>query len=253
MSRKFIALVLPLVLMVGLSTAGRASASPTWFQFGPVESADIVTLTYKPGGENGGEYYAGQYNGTTATTQAGLSSASAQTFQTFCVDLFHDASNGQQYEVTQTPTVPTLNNGAQVNYLYQTYGESKISGTYSSLTVNGTTYHNVAANDYAAALQLAIWDELANNGTTSGALSYSIVTGNASTVQSLVSSFLAAAATSTQTNGWFLQSDSPQPAGFSQGQSFLVSPAPASLKLGVLALCCVIPVCQWRRRRVASV
>jgi hypothetical protein len=251
MSRRKIALILPLFLVIGASLPGRLLASPEWFQFGPVESADIVTLNYPAGGENGGEYYAGQYKGTTASTQAGLSSGSAATFQTFCVDLFHDVSNGQQYQVTQTATVPTLNNGKQVNWLYQTYGETQITGTYSTLVANGQTYHNVAANDYAAALQLAIWTELANSGSMTGPLSYSIVTGNASTVLSLVSNFLAAAATSTQTNGWFLQSDASQPAGYSQGQSFIVSPAPGTLKLGVLALCCVIPVCRWRRRRPA--
>jgi hypothetical protein len=251
MSRTKIALIVPLVLVLGASAPERLLASPEWFQFGPVESADIVTLNYAPGGENGGEYYAGQYLGTAATTQAGLSSSSAQTFQTFCVDLFHDVSNGQQYEVTQTATVPTLNNGAQVNYLYQTYGETKITGTYATLVVNGTTYHNVAANDYAAALQLAIWTELANSGSTTGPFSYSLDSGNASTVSSLVSSFLAAAANSTLQSGAFLQGDSSQPAGYTQGQSFLVSPTPGTLNLGILALCCVIPVCGWRRFRSA--
>jgi hypothetical protein len=245
------ALVLPLVLMVGVCAPGRASASPTWFQFGPVESADIVTLNYSAAGLTGGEYYAGQYKGTEATTLAGLSGSSAQTFQTFCVDLFHDVVNNQQYEVNLTPTVPGLNNGKQINFLYQSFGQNQITGTYSTLVVNGQTYHNVAANDYAAALQLAIWDELANSGSTSGPFSYGIVTGNAATVTSLVSNFLAAAANSTQTSGYYLQALSTQPAGYSQGQSFLVSPAPATLTLGVLTLCCVIPACYWRRRQQA--
>jgi hypothetical protein len=249
MSRRKIALIVPLVLVLAASAPGRLLASPEWFQFGPVESADIVTLTYAAGGETGGEYYAGQYMGTAATTQSGLSTSTAQKFQTFCVDLFHDVSNGQQYQVTQTATVPTLNNGAQVNYLYQTFGETQITGTYATLVVNGTTYHNVAANDYAAALQLAIWSELANNGNTTGPMSYTIVSGNASVVNSLVSSFLAAAANSTLESGWFLQGDTTQPAGYSDGQSFLVSPAPPTLTLGALALCCVIPVCGWRRFR----
>jgi hypothetical protein len=251
MSRIRFAVVLSLVSMIGVWAPGRASASPTWFQFGPVESADIVTLNYAAAGLTGGEYYAGQYKGTEAATVAGLSSASAQTFQTFCVDLFHDVTNNQQYEVNLTATVPALNNGAQVNYLYQTYGENQITGTYSTLVVNGQTYHNVAASDYAAALQLAIWTELANSGSTSGPFSYSLVTGNVATVTSLVASFLAAAANSTQTTGWYLQALSTQPAGYSQGQSFLVTPVPSTLKLSALALCCVIPACYWRRRRLA--
>lgn len=256
MSRSKTALILPLVLVIGAATAGRVSASPEWFQFGPVESADIVTLKYAPAGLNGGEYYAGQYKGTISGSQAGLSS-SPFTFQTFCVDLFHDVSNYQQYEVTPTATVPTLNNGAQVNWLYQTYGETQITGTYSTLVVNGQTFHNVAANDYAAALQLAIWTELANSGSVSGPLSYTVVQGNSSTVLSLVSDFLAAAAGSTLTNGLYLQALSSQPAGYTQGQSFLepnstplVTPAPPTFTLGALALCCVVPVCCWRRRRL---
>src|SRR5580704_10055515 len=104
------AVVFPLVVMAGLCAPGRASASPTWFQFGPVESADIVTLHYAPASLNG-QYYAGQYKGTEASTLAGLSTPSAQTFQTFCVDLFHQSVDNQKYEVTQTATVPTLNNG----------------------------------------------------------------------------------------------------------------------------------------------
>ena len=250
MSRLKAGLVLPLALVLAISSQSRSSASPTWFQFGPVESADIVTLNYAAAGLTGGEYYAGQYLGTEAPTQAGLSLKSANTFQTFCVDLFHDVSNGQQYEVNLTPTSGNLNQAAQINYLYQTYGESQITGTYATLVVNGTTYHNVAASDYAAALQLAIWTELANSGSTSGPFSYGIVTGNASTVTSLVASFLAAAANSTLASGYYYQSLSSQPAGYSQGQSFLATPAPSSLQLSVLALCCVIPVC-WVRRRQA--
>jgi hypothetical protein len=247
------AFIAPLVLMIGVAAPGRVSASPTWFQFGPVESADIVTLNYAAAGLTGGEYYAGQYKGTESATQAGLSNPSAaNTFQTFCVDLFHDVSNNQQYEVAQTATVPALNNGAQVNYLYQTYGENQITGTYATLVVNGQTYHNVAASDYAAALQLAIWTELANSGSTSGPFSYGIVSaGNAATVTSLVANFLAAASNSTITSGWYLQALASQPAGYSQGQSFLVTPAPSTLTLGALVLCCVIPVCHWRRRRLA--
>jgi len=252
MSRFKIALILPLVLVIGASAAGRVSASPEWFQFGPVESADIVTLNYAAAGLNGGEYYSGQYKGTEAPSQGALSNPSAaKTFQTFCVDLFHDVSDNQQYEVAQTATVPALNNGAQINYLYQTYGQNQITGTYASLVVNGQTYHNVAANDYAAALQLAIWTELANSGSTSGPFSYGIVTGNAATVTSLVANFLAAANSSPVASGWYLQALSSQPAGYTQGQSFLVTPAPPTLTLGALAFCCAIPVCCWRRRRPA--
>jgi hypothetical protein len=250
MSKVKFGLVAAFLAFVGVTAPGRASASPMWFEFGPVESADIVTLTYAAAGLTGGEYYAGQYMGTEASTQSGLSSSSATTFQTFCVDLFHDVSNGQQYQVTLTPTVGNLNNATQINYLYQTYGEKMISGTYSSLVVNGTTYHNVSGGDYAAALQLAIWDELANNGSTSGPLSYTIVTGSSSTVLSLVSSFLAAASADALQNGTYWQADSSQPSGYTQGQSFLMSSAPSSLLLCVMALGCVIPFYASRRRRL---
>jgi hypothetical protein len=252
MSKVRFGVVLAFLAFVGLIAPGRVSASTTWFEFGPVESADIVTLTYAAAGLTGGEYYAGQYNGTVASTQSGLSSSSAVTFQTFCVDLFHDVSNNQQYEVTLTPTVGNLNNATQINYLYQTYGEQYINGTYSTLVVNGTTYHNVAADDYAAALQLAIWDELANNGSTSGPLSYSIVTGSSSMVLSLVSSFLAAANGDPLQNGNYWQANASQPAGYDQGQSFLMSSAPSSLLLGAMALGCLMPFCAWRRRQLLA-
>jgi hypothetical protein len=246
MSPRF-ALILPFVLVIGAFAPGRLSASPTWFQTGSIESSDVVKITYAPGGENGGQYNVGQYKGTMASTAAGLSSPSAQTFQTFSVDLVH-SFNSQPYEGTQTGTVPALNRGAQVNYLYQTYGTTKAQ-SYLTYVLNGQGYKLLTANDYAAALQIAIWDEIANNGNTTGPFSYSLVTGNATTVASLVSNFLAVAAHSTDNSGWYLQSASSQPAGYSQGQSFLVTPAPPTLSLSAVALCCVFPACYLRRRR----
>jgi hypothetical protein len=61
-----------------------------------------------------------------------------------------------------------------------------------------------------------------------------VVTGNASTVASLVSSFLAVAANSTLESSWLLPGDTLQPAEYSDGQSVLASP---TLKLGAMALC----------------
>ncbi len=57
----------------------------------------------------------------------------------------------------------------QIAFLYNNFGINTIDGG-GSYTVG--PYSGVSGNDLAAGLQLAIWDELANNGTTSGPLSY---------------------------------------------------------------------------------
>ncbi len=122
------------------------------------------------------------------------------------------------------------------------------------LVVNGQTYHNVAANDYAAALQLAIWTELANSGSTTGPFSYSVVTGNSATVVRRWSrDFLAAAGIRLRRTGGICRLFRRSRPDMSQGQSFLVTPRHRQrlLTLGALALCCVIPACYWRRRRQA--
>ena len=56
----------------------------------------------------------------------------------------------------------------------------------------------MSGNDLAAGLQLAIWDELVNTGTTSGPLSYY---GESAAVDNLVAYFLSDAATNSAGGG----------------------------------------------------
>ena len=87
-------------------------------------------------------------------------------FNTFCVDLFDDVNIGQKYLVNPLSTDDGLANGEQVAYLYNTYGTATISPAARPRTPMAMAF-TLANSDYAAALQLAIWDELANGGQAS--------------------------------------------------------------------------------------
>jgi hypothetical protein len=128
-------------------------------QFNGEVAADIVTLNYNlPGHPTlNGQYYAGQLS---ATVSSSPDMSNGTTFNTFCVDLDHDVNNGQEYPANILSTNDGLTNGGAIAYLYATYGTSTLSDP-----------------DYAAALQLAIWDETANNGrgqSPTSPLQYSI-------------------------------------------------------------------------------
>ena len=88
---------------LAIATPNDVLASPLdWFKFGPTEAVDVVTISY--GSFNNLSVYAGQYVGTLATTEPGLSAPSAQKFNTFCVDLNDEVSVNQEYEVAPTST-----------------------------------------------------------------------------------------------------------------------------------------------------
>lgn len=230
-------------------------ARAAWFQFGPVEAAQVVGLNYTVGSDTylNGDFYAGQYLGTLANTQSQLLSGPNFTFQTFCVDLTHEVSNGQQYQVN-FESLSTLANGAEVSYLYQQYGESYLppSTTLANFTLNSNNYSGVSTNDYAAALQVAIWDELANNGSTSGDLT---VTGLDATASALVSDFLAVAQSASPV-GQFLRDVEYNIDPNDGGQAFVIpstapdfqTPEPASLTLAGLSLACCVPFGLRRHR-----
>jgi len=223
-----------------------------WFQFGPLNAVDVVSISY--GSFHNLEVYAGQYGGTLATTQAGLSAPSAQTIHTFCVDLNDEVNLGQQYQVALTSTNSGLVNGPRIAYLYETYGESLIAGS----NVNGS---GLGAADYAAALQLAIWDELANNGsapTVGSALQYS---GLNAGVAAQIQTFLTEAATHTANAQW-LNSDITQPPDIARGQGFIAppgqdfhfdfqTPEPSTLTLAATGLCVLFGVRCRRHFRTA--
>jgi PEP-CTERM motif-containing protein len=122
-----------------------ALAGPLWYKSDGMAANDAVNISY---GSFSGGAYTGQNIGQLSTSSD--FSASPQ-FYTFCVDLDHEVQSGQVYQVDpESLTDPLYGrpNGAQIAYLYSTYGTSQITN-----------------NDYAAALQLALWDEVANGGT----------------------------------------------------------------------------------------
>jgi hypothetical protein len=243
--------------VLGLVGPDRASAA--WFQFGPVEAAQVVGLNYTVGSNTllNGSFYAGQYLGTLANTQPELTTGPNFTFQTFCVDLTHEVSNAQQYQVN-FESLSTLANGAKISYLYNQYGQNYLtpSTTLPNFTLNLNPYTGVSTNDYAAALQVAIWDELANNGSTSGNLT---VTGLDSTASSLVSDFLAVAQNASPP-GQFLRDVQYNIDPTLGAQAFVIpgdspdfsTPEPASLALAGLSLACCVPFGFRRRSNRAS-
>jgi hypothetical protein len=232
--------------IIGLVGSGRASAA--WFQFGPVEAAQVVGLNYTVGSNTllNGSFYAGQYLGTLAISQPALTTGPNFTFQTFCVDLTHEVNNLQQYQVN-FDSLSTLANGDKISYLYNQYGQNYLTPntTLPNFTLNSHAYSGVNTNDYAAALQVAIWDELANNGSTSGNLT---VTGLDSTASSLVGNFLAVAQNASPP-GQFLRDVEYNIDPTKGAQAFvvpgdtpdIVTPEPGSLTLAGLSLACCIP------------
>jgi hypothetical protein len=240
-----------LAAMVALASAtlpSSVSAAPLdWFRFGPLEAVDVVTISY--GSFSNLAVYAGQYEGTIAATQAGLSLPTAQTFATFCVDLNDEVSLNQEYQVAPTSTNTGLTNGGAVAYLYNTYGASLITGS----NINGS---GLNAADYAAALQLAIWDELANGGQAPHAGSALQYSGLNPGVATQVQTFLAAANSNTSSAIW-LNSNVPQPAGYTPGQGFIAPsnealfvpvPEPSTMVLLGGAFCCLGGGLGYKRR-----
>ncbi len=161
------------VLLAPLS----ASAGPLWFKFDGIAANDAVNISY---GSFSGGVYTGQSIGQLSTTSD--FSASPQ-FYTFCVDLDHEVQSGQAYQVNLEPVTDPLYgrpNGAQIAYLYNNYGTTQITN-----------------NDYAAALQLAIWDEVANGGAApsiGSPLQYTVSAAIAAPVQAFLNAANASAA-----------------------------------------------------------
>jgi hypothetical protein len=237
-----------LVLLVFTASPAAVFAAPLdWFKFGPTQAVDVVTISY--GSFHNLAVYAGQYTGTIASTEAGLSLPAAQKFNTFCVDLADEVSVGQMYEVAQTPTSSGLTNGGAIAYLYNNYGKSLITGS----NVNGS---GLNAEDYAAALQLAIWDELANNGHAPSAGSPLQYSGLNSGVAAQVQQFLTLA-NARSSNAIWLDSHVPQPPGITSGQGFIApageglfvpAPEPSTVALLSGVLFCVCGGLGYRRR-----
>lgn len=231
--------------LLGNWAANRAAADT--FTFQNVDAADTAILVYAPmGSSSGGDFYAGQYS---ASLNGGPS------FYTFCVDLVNEVGGGETYPVNFPVLVnPNLtgNNltAAAISYLYRRYGEVQISN-----------------NDTAAALQLAIWDELANGGAPTGAFTWSLTSGNQASVTAQVDTFLSAANSFAllhpHFNALYAQVILTNPPNTNDpnepGQSFLVpgggvgfqalTPEPASMTLACSGAFCLAGFFGLRRRR----
>jgi len=163
-------------------------------------------------------FYLAQFN-VTFTPTAG----SPTTFNTFCVDLFHNSSDGQQYAVNPRSDLATaFANGSQIAEIYDTYGTT-------DLTSNP---------DQAAAVQIAIWDlSLNNHNPTSfgvdgdGSYSsgdesvFSITLGtnpDAGTIAGLVNTYLQGAVGATAQGDWL--DAAAAGTGLDRGQSLLIPP-----------------------------
>ncbi len=242
--------------MLSLAAAAPALADPLYFDFNQVGAADIVTLSYPAAGLNGGEYYAGQYQ-VYSSPNADFTGSTA--FNTFCVDLFDDVSAGQKYLVDPRSTNDGLTNGAQIAYLYNTYGIGTISTSGTTTYTDGSGSYTLANSDYAAALQLAIWDELANNGqaaTGTSVLQYGNV--NADTLAQIGRFLADAAVNNSDSVATWLDShvSIPEPAGFTLGQGFIAptstipTPEPSTLVLLGMGLLPPVMVLRGVARRI---
>lgn len=255
--------------IVSLVAPGRASAD--YFQFGPPEQYGIVTLTDSALGLNGGSYYAGDYLGQIGPNLVGGHPSPATSFYTYCVDLTHEVSNGDVYAINHlnTGTTPLANNSSQIAYLYQQYGGNGLAlpSTIPSIVINHDTFTGVSANDFATAIQVAIWDELAGDtlsgsnvvgpltvGFSSNPHAQSGGTGLGNLVADLI--YMANAnGASGYTNDYVR--DVAYPAGH---QAFLTpggtipnlsTPEPSTLVLASMSLGIFAPLLRWRRKQSA--
>lgn len=215
-----------------------------------------------PGGGIPGDYSTITFGSTTVEVYTGEASATlvngstSTNFYTFCVDLTDQINTvpTDPFNVTQLPTSSGLSNGNAAAYLYGKYAST------STMITGGTLEgYNLTANDYSAALQLAIWDLVdgvtLKNGVLSGGITIDALnaynTISLATMQAVVKALVTDALTNGQnTSGSWWQADPPFPP--TGAQSFLAAPAPSTFVLAVVALGCVLPVVRYRRSRLLA-
>jgi hypothetical protein len=212
--------------------------------FGGCVFADPLTVTYESWGA-GDPSVNISLNGVGYSGIAGqsfLKLSDGQNLVAFCIDIVHGVSPGQSYLVDVRSTNDGLTNGGKIAYLANTYGASLLDPSH------------------AAALQIAIWDELYNNGSTTGPFQY--ISGGDASIPSLVNFYLGQAQNNSGTSTWL--DASPSWTTNSAGQSMAIadppppSPVPEpsmlfifSVSLGGLGLCYCLSQ-RLRLRRLTS-
>jgi PEP-CTERM motif len=219
-------------------------------QSGSTEPGEAITVTWKSPNLNGGSPVTFDVAAGEAKAVVTPTTGSPATFYTFCVDMsdFINPPTGN-YAVTPlftNSTNPSLYNGNEAAYLYNTYAAGGTNVTGISFKVGSTTY-NLSANEEAAALQLALWD--LTNGNNGG---ITIDSGADSNVLAGYSYFLnAATAGSNYLGQWLAEQNG-------DGQSFLypsggnvpniTTPEPASCTLALVGFGCVLGLRRFRRK-----
>ena len=163
------------------------TAAAGFSQLGPytVTQPNTIQVTLEPSTINTSflsdtlPYVAGYYNltqgGTTYTSPAGTftpanySTANGSTtlvpsFQSFCVDAGHELAPAVYTFGTTTDPQTSLPNGGQVGYLFNHYGAPGVTPSAFPASVSSNSLP-----DLLAAVQIAMWDEIYNNGASSGA------------------------------------------------------------------------------------
>src|SRR5262249_42873605 len=144
-----------LVVATHSTCLSAARAGPEWMSFNGTGAGLAVQVNYSLVGHPAfsGWVFAGRLD---ATLYRGPGMTNGTSFSTFCVDFDHEVHAGQTYLVSPRSVGSGLNNGGAIEYLYRNFGQGSLT------------------NNQAAALQLAIWDELINNGhgSTPAGLTY---------------------------------------------------------------------------------
>ncbi len=108
-------------------------------------------------------------------------------FEAYCVDLFHSVGNGDTYAVNIKPMSMQGPNGTRAAWLFNTYAAS------------------VNTNQLGAALQLAIWDVISDNGDGFDVGDFKSSEGGS--LRTLADSYLSASAGMTG-NAYWLEAQS---------------------------------------------